>query len=52
MNQEETRTGDRNRALAYMMKNDAEEHQVRGDGGCGAARGAGNHGYLRLITSA
>jgi glutaminase len=37
MAQEETRTGDRNRALAYMMKNegifpdghDAEDHQVR-----------------------
>lgn len=37
MAQEETRTGDRNRALAYMMKNegsfpeghDAEEHQIR-----------------------
>jgi glutaminase len=37
MSQEETRTGDRNRALAYMMKNegifpdghDTEDHQVR-----------------------
>ena len=28
MNPEETRTGDRNGALAYMMKNDAEEHAV------------------------